>query len=545
MPQSRHTHADAQRRVTTAGQANARNYAARMTRLAAFRRDEVALTSPFAMVSTAAMFGLAAVAVISVIAIVLAIFKPQPNTGIGKFMIGQEGGLFVLYTGPDHVSRLHAVPNAASGYLIVKSPARPKIVKDEILGRYPKGMPMGIAGAPNSLLHRSDTESAWQVCDWHDSQANLSLTKAGSRQTTVIAGTDIRHGGHSLGADKAVVVRTPHDRQPWLLFRNTRAKIAATDYTMHSALGIPTSSITEPMIVSEGLLNAIPPVPPLRLPAIARAGRPSAAVAGFVNADVLAYKDLDATNRYAAVENNGVQDIALPVARMLIAAGGAQKNIDTPSAVAHMPRAAEIPLDQYPPAVPTIITPDTLCYSWTRAAAANRAHLDIITAASIPVTDTARKATVSLSRPAAGEKASKYISTPGKGWFVRVTADTASSDAREQIAYIDDAGIRYALIPDLTGDYTPVAKALGLSGQPNLIPESVANLLLNGPDLSLRAALRQSVQPWQHNNKPTIPNNSEARTPGGQAINIPPPALPTVTATATVTETAPPEGNPG
>lgn len=529
------TDQDAHRKVTTAGQANARNYMARMTRMAAFRRDEVALTNPFSMVKIPVMLAFAAIVVISLIAALLAWIKPQPDTGIGKFLMGQEGGLFVLYTGPDHVERLHAVPNAASGYLIAKSAERPKIVKDEILGKYPKGMPMGIPGAPNSLLQRTESESAWQVCDWHDTRANLSLTKAGSLQTTVIAGTDTRQGGTSLGQDKAVIVRAPSDPQPWLLFRNTRAEIGATDYTMHSALGIPTTSVDAPMVVSAGLLNAIPPVPALTLPAIAQAGRPSASVPGFVNADVLAYKDLDGSDRYAAVEDAGIQDVPLPVARMLIAAGGAQKNIEDSAAVAHMTRAAEIPLDHYPPAVPSIITPDTLCYSWNRAAGSNTATLDILTAPSIPVTDKARASTVSLLRPASGELASKYISTPGKGWFVRLTADGAYSEAREQIGYISDAGIFYAIVPGPDGDYTPTVSALGLSGAPNLIPESVASLLLTGPDLSLTAVLRESVQPATSNDAPVA---TPTKVPGGQTIDLPPPPLPTVTATATATQTA-------
>ncbi|WP_131806412.1 type VII secretion protein EccB [Mycobacteroides abscessus] len=536
---------DSQRKVTTAGQANARNYAARMTRNAAFRRDEVAQTSPFSNVGTAAMIGVATVVVVSIIALVLALFRSQPNTGIGKFIIGQQGGLFVLYTGPDRVERLHVVPNAASGYLISKSPDRPHIVKDEILGNYPVGMPMGIEGAPNSLLHRTDTESAWQVCDWHDSRANLSLTKAGSLQTTVIAGTDTRQGGTSLGQDKAVIVRAPTNPQPWLLFRNTRAQIGPTDYTMHSALGIPTTSVAAPMVVSPGLLNAIPPVPALKLPTVGRTGRPSAAVPGFVNADVLAYKDLDGSDRYAVVEDAGVQDVPLPVARMLVAAGGAQKNIQDSATVAHMARTAEIPLDHYPPAVPSIITPDTLCYTWNRAAGANRATLDIITAPSIPVTDKARaQGTVTLARPAAGELASKFITTPGKGWFVRVTADTPYTEAREQIGYISDSGIFYAIIPSLDGNYTDTASYLGLSGEPNLIPESVASLLLTGPDLSSTAARRQWVQPSTKNESITGPTQA----PGGQAIDLPPPPLPTVTATAvqtaTATVTAPPPPPP-
>lgn len=532
---------DAHRKVTTAGQANARNYIARMTRLAAFRRDEVALTSPFAMVKTSVMLSMAAVVVITIIALLLAWLKPQPDTGIGKFLMGQEGGLFVLYTGPDGVDRLHAVPNAASGYLIARSSDRPKIVKDEVLGKYPKGMPMGIPGAPNSLLHHTEAESAWQVCDWHDSRANLSLTKAGSLQTTVIAGNEPREGGTSLGPDKAVIVRAPEDPQPWLLFRNTRAKIGATDYTMHSALGIPTTSVSDPMVVSAGLLNAIPPVPALKLPTIAAAGRPSAAVPGFVNADVLAYKDVDGSDRYAAVQDTGVQDVPLPVARMLIAAGGAQKNIEDSAAVAHMTRSAEIPLDHYPPAVPSIITPDTLCYSWNRAAGANSATLDILTAPSIPVTDEARAATVSLLRPAHAELASKYVSTPGKGWFVRLTADAPYTEAREQIGYISDSGIFYAVIPEPDGNYIPAATALGLTGMPNLIPESVASLLLTGPDLSLSAALRESVQPDAGSNPVAA---TPTQVPGGQEIDLPPPPLPTVTATvrqtATSTVTAPP-----
>jgi hypothetical protein len=117
-----------------------------------------------------------------------------------------------------------------------------------------------------------------------------------------------------------------------------------------------------------------------------------------------------------------------------------------------------------------------------------------------------------------------------------LTADNPYTEAREQIGYISDSGIFYAIIPGPDGDYTPTASALGLTGVPNLIPESVASLLLTGPDLSLTAALRESAQPSTA--KDHIPAATPTRIPGGQTIDLPPPPLPTVTATATQTATA-------
>src|SRR5699024_2986634 len=91
------------------------------------------------------------------------------------------------------------------------------------------------------------------------------------------------------------------------------------------------------------------------------------------------------------------------------------------------------------------------------------------------------------------EAVDQFTTAPGKGWYVRITGDGRQSDAEGQIAFIDDTGIRYDVVADDQGDYTPVVGALGLTGLPTPLPDHVAVLLLEGPDLDVRAALVQHV----------------------------------------------------
>ena len=459
-------------------------------------RKPYALSDPHKGGHIALGIGGIAVVIGLVIMFVLSVVKPSPNQGDAAIMISQSGGLFVQLDG-----KLHPVTNLASARLLVGSPEKASVVKDDVLSGFTRGPLLGIPSAPNNLAQDTSDDAVWTVCDWQDSRANLSLTEADSLTTTVIAGGDMLHGGKELGASKAIVATTDGSDR-WLLFGNKRAVLDPRAYGLHSALGISTNQLDSPMIVTKGLINAIPAAPDLAAPDLDNNGKESEKVRGYLVGDVIATLQADGQRQYLAVQNEGVQQVPYVVAQTLLHSGGRINNVTDPSQLSTFPRSNEINTGNYPGEIPELIDPDTICYSWQRDHGSNRAVTAIITSDTLPITQKGRDSIVELL-PAKnpGESAplaNRFLTDPGKGWYVRVTGGGDRSDAAEQVAFVDDGGTRYNLVPELegqnTGDYSEVAKALGLSGTPLPIPAHIADLLPMGSDLSVAGARTEHVK---------------------------------------------------
>lgn len=442
--------------------------------------------------------GIGSIAVIIglVIMFVLSIVKPSPNQGNATIMISQSGGLYVQLDG-----KLHPVTNLASARLLAGSPDKASIIKDDVLAGFKRGPLMGIPSAPNNLTQDPSENSVWTVCDWHDSRANLSLTEADSLTTTVIAGGDTLEGGKELGSSRAIIATTDGSDR-WLLFGNKRAVLDPKAYGLHAALGISTSQLDSPMIVTKGLINAIPSAPDLNAPALDDVGKESPSVKGYLIGDVIATLRANGQRDYLSVQREGVQPVPYVVAQTLLHSGGRLVNVTDPGDLAGFPRSNEINTSNYPGEVPDLIDPDTICYSWKRDHGSNRAVTAIITSDTLPVNKEGRDSIIDLL-PAkksddSGPVANRFITTPGKGWYIRVTGSGDRSDAAEQVAFVDDGGTRYNLIPKLDGsdigDYSEVVTALGLTGTPLPVPAQIADLLPMGSDLSVSGARVEHVK---------------------------------------------------
>lgn len=435
--------------------------------------------------------GIGIVALGAAIAFIIGMINPSPEQGDANIMATQSGGLYVKFE-----ERLHPVTNMASARLITGQPDKASVVKETALAGFTRGPLMGIPSAPSSMEVWEDSSASWGVCDWQDTSASLSLTNADTLQTTLVAGRDTWADADTLGEERGVIVR-PADAptELWMLFGSHRAQIGPEDFATHAALGITQADISNAQVVSRGLLNAIETLPVLTAPDLFRMGETSPAVPRYEIGDVIVTEDVSDLKVYFAVTDVGVQRIPRLVADLLVNKGATTVDLPSPAAIANLPQAQRITLENYPESAPTIERPASLCYAWSRPKEGGTAATHIVFSDRIPVTSQASESVVSLlpSKRGSSEYADYYASKPGRGWYVRVTGNDPESDQAGQIAYITDSGVRHNLVPDDSGDFSPVVEALGLGGDPLPIPDSIARMYPIGPDLSQRAALVQHV----------------------------------------------------
>ena len=188
-----------------------------------------------------------------------------------------------------------------------------------------------------------------------------------------------------------------------------------------------------------------------------------------------------------------MQRISPLVADVLTAHGGSKVEVSDEEAASH-PQRGVIDLDTFPNVAPKIIDPATTCMAWSRGAGSTKPSTRILYGDTLPVSNTAADQAVRIIEPANGssEVADRFITRPGTGWFTRVTGNGDAADEESQVSYISDSGVRYDVKPQ-DGEYAPVLEALGLGGDPTLIPDGVARLIPKGPDLDREAAMVESV----------------------------------------------------
>lgn len=457
------------------------------------RQDVRGIGSPLARIrGTLALGGLGGVLIVGA-AFIMSLLNPKPNNSVSEIMASRSGGLFVQFN-----DQLHPVYNLASARLIVGKPADAKIVADDVLSRIPPGVPMGIPNAPNILTPREDPVATWTVCDWHDSAVPLSLIKGGDITTTVIAGADLLEGGSPLGDDRAMLVRPVEKMDElWLVYRDTRALVGRNDFAAQAALGLTPAHIASATTVSTALLSAIPPAPVLTAPQLESRGQLSPAVEGASIGDILTTGTATGGRAYYLVGRTGLQMIGPVLAQMMINTGSAQKLIGDPAQIQSLPRVTVVDDSRFPSKVPTLISDPALCWQWSKSNEELSARTQIISAPQTPVSEVGRRVAVRmLPNNGTQPRATQTITAPAKGWYVRVTGNSDTSVAKEQVFWIDPSGASYpidAVVPDGSNkveiSFDPTVNALGLNVMwPTPIPAAVSTLYTPGPTLSTKNA---------------------------------------------------------
>lgn len=464
-------------------------------------RDVRGFASPFIKEPTAFAVGLAIGALVIAAALVMSLFAPASRAGDAKILATKAGARYVVVDG-----RVHPVTNLSSARLIVGSPDNAKTVADSELGKYPRGQLMGIPGAPDEMVARSDSDSQWAVCSQYDASSELSLTRTANVATVVIAGSDaITAGANSVGDGTALLVAankpsseadsddedSTSGKELWLLYKGRRISVTDSSSALQSVLGVAKDDTDDVVSISDDLLDTIPEQQPFTQPSITREGQSSSALPQFSIGGVLTTNGVGGQEHWLVLDD-GVQRIGPFVAQLLAAYGAPVSNDVSIGEISSAPRRTSVDLGAYPWDVPKVVNaPDTVCFDWSRTGEA-AAVSTLIAEPGVPMSQSARDDAITLL-PARDStpQADVFYTAPGKGWLTVATGTDAKSHTAGQLWWISDAGVRYAIGAEGGNDdkIANVLKMLGLSGvEPQLVPWSIMRLLPEGPTLVPSAA---------------------------------------------------------
>ncbi|KXO92910.1 Type VII secretion system protein eccB1 (plasmid) [Tsukamurella tyrosinosolvens] len=475
------------------------------------RHDPRGLGSPQTRIRSGEGFGYVLGILLVLVAFLVGLLSPKPDSSLSEIVITREGGLFVQFNGA-----MHPVSNLASARLIVGKAADAKVISASTLSSMPAGEPMGIPNGPQTLVPRTDDDAVWSVCDWRDTAVPLSLVKAGDITTAVIAGTDLLDRGTDLGDSRAILVKSANDRDKlWLIYRDTRAEIGRDDYAAQAALGLTPAVIDAAITVSSSLLTAIGTSPVLTAPKLADQGTPSTKVTGSNVGDVLTVTTTSGGRTFYLVGKTGVQQVSPVLAQMMVNTGSAQRLVDDPASVQAQPRVKLVDDGRFPSSVPTLVTDSAICWNWAKTRGDLVARASIFTKPRMPLTQSGRTAAVTLvPNNGSTDQATATVTRPGAGFYARVVGNGDDSVAQEQLVWVDPTGWRYPIDAVVSSNssggvsFDPTVKALGFDSlTPTPIPWAVARLYTPGPSLSIKNAQVKTGSIVAERQTPFAPTN--------------------------------------
>ncbi|MFE9694008.1 type VII secretion protein EccB [Micromonospora sp. NPDC005806] len=381
----------------------------------------------------------------------------------GAVIVEKESGARFVY----REEKLHPVLNYASALLIIGA-ERPKtiLVSRRSIDGVPRGLPLGIADAPDSLPAPGRLASApWTVC-------SVAATEPGRTEarSAVLIGREAT-GGRPLG-EQALLLRHPdgslyllwHDRR--YLLRDTDRVLAALAATRERALP-----------AAAALLNTVPAGADLVPPAVPGLGAPSDRVAGATAGDVYLVRNSGGGRQYAVAERDGLAGITeLQAALLLARTGQGDPKPITLGRFAALPKRPDrVPIGPTaPPAVPprlAAVDGGALCARVGDDTGVRDIRVDVTP----PELSAAARATAGR-----GGLADQVAVEPGRGAVVESAAAPGASGA---VSVVTDLGRRYVLAgADVLG-------MLGYAGvRPARLPASLVSLVPAGSPLDPAAA---------------------------------------------------------
>ena len=458
--------------LTTKAQVNGYRFLLRRLEHALIRRDVRMLHDPMRSQFRSLVVGLVLALLVLAGFGVYGLIKPQGTVGNSKIIVSKTAGaMYVVVDG-----RLHPVLNLASARLISGSDESPKSIAEKKLTGYPRGPLLGIPGAPPALPGpRSADTSQWTVCDTVSGDAAV---------TTVIAGEpELGDRVREATAGDASLVTAGDDT--YLIYEGKRARVDTGSVPVQRALGIEGAPVRT---VSPGLLNSVPEVEPIVVPAISGAGTPSALGEDISVGTVIKVTGLSGATTYYVALARGVQqvgEVAAEVIRQADTAGGGSVPTMGPGALTGVDTIDELPVSDFPSVTPVLTDVDAdpvLCSAWMRSKDDHQAVQSVLLGSTLPLGS--KEAPVVLAGadgPGAGLDA--VFVQPGRGHYIRVTGSEPDSTRAESLFYVSDSGVRFGVPDQITGS------ALGLGDSPVPAPWSIVSLLAAGPTLSQSNAL--------------------------------------------------------
>ncbi|GGJ95638.1 hypothetical protein GCM10010123_26860 [Pilimelia anulata] len=368
--------------------------------------------------------------------------------------------LLVKETGARYVhrdGRLYPVANLGSA-LLLGDGAAPRRVAAATLTGVPRGLPVGIPGAPDALpARRALLTGPWAVCALPGDRPR-ALLYAGRPPA---GGTPAGDGGVLVSAGGA----------EYLVWQQRRHRLLRPD-TVRAALGWTGAPAAA---VPAAFVNALGAGPDLDGRPLPGTGRPVRALRGARVGDVyLVPGRAGGVDQYAVAVPGGLAPLTPVQASLLLAAAdrgdGAPRPL-TPAAYAAAPRRPPLsPPGTGPASAPRLAAAGTLCALVPDERGAAEVRL------AVPGVD-----------PAAGVSAgpggvSRVVLPPGGGVLAR-SAPAPGVDGA--LLLVTDLGRRYAVVDDRA------QRALGYGGvAPVRLPAALVALLPAGPALDPAAAAR-------------------------------------------------------
>ena len=417
-------------------------------------------------------------------ALLWSFISPAGQINESPIIADRDSGALYVRVG----DKLYPALNLASARLITGRPDNPHLVRSSQIASMPRGPLVGIPGAPSNFSPKSPPASSWLVCDTVASSTSVA-TPSGAT-VTVIDGTPDLSGHHRvLNGSDAVVLSYGGDA--WVIREGRRSRIDATNRSVLLPLGLTPEQVSTAKPMSRALFDALPVGPELTVPEIPNAGSPAtfAGAPGPVGT-VIVTPQISGPQQYSLVLADGVQTLPPLVAQILQNAGpGNAKPVTVePSALAKMPVVNKLDLSSYPDNplnVMDIRENPATCWWWQKTSGENRARIQVVSGATLPVTAKDQGKVVSLVKAdTTGRQADQVFFGPDYANFIAVTGNDPGATTTESLWWLTDAGARFGV--DNTRE---VLEALGLKTRPSLAPWVALRLLPQGPTLSRADAL--------------------------------------------------------
>ncbi len=388
-----------------------------------------------------ATLGLAAMAVYGVI-------RPGSDTtwrdGRSIIIEAETGARFVLRDGV-----LHPVLNHASALLILGTaePHQARVVRAD-LSTVPRGVPLGISGAPDPLPAAAQlVTSPWRVC----SRPAAAGSPGAEPESILLIGVDPPAPPVNLG-EQGLLVSDPsgathliwHGHRFWV--RRPQVVLPAFGWSGHAPLPVPTA-----------VLEPIPAGPDLEPPPVPGRGRPSS-IAGVRTGTVIVVENQGGARQFGAVLSAGIADITQVQADLLLASGSGLRRMSAaqysaaPHTASLVPNGSAAP----PASTPQLAAPDTargVCASFMSDEAVPTVALAVAQPRVIGEVATG----VRRGETGADSTVADWIAVPpGRGAVVQAPFGTDGS-----LAVISELGLRFPV---------PSRQVLDTLGYPGVVP---------------------------------------------------------------------------
>ncbi|OCB31819.1 type VII secretion protein EccB [Mycobacterium malmoense] len=470
--------------LSTRTQVTGYQFLARRTAMALTRWRVRMEVEPGRRQTLAVVASVSAALVICLGALLYSFLSPAGQVGDSPIIADRDSGALYVRVG----DRLYPALNLASARLITGRPDNPHLVKSNQIASLPRGPLVGIPGAPSNFHTTSPSTSSWLVCDTVATSTGVSAP-SGVTVTVIDGNPDLSNHRHVLNGTDAVVLSYGGDA--WVIREGRRSRIDATNRSVLLPLGLTPEQVGQAKPMSRALFDALPVGPELTVPQIQNAG----SAASFPGAPgpigtVIVTPQISGPQQYSLVLADGVQTLPPLVAQILQNAGpGNTKPVTVePSALAKMPVVNKLDLSSYPDAplnVADIRENPATCWWWQKTSGENRARIQVISGATIPVAAKDENKVVSLVKAdTTGREADQVFFGPDYGNFVAVTGNDPGAKTTESLWWLTDAGARFGV-----DDTREVREALGLKTKPGLAPWVALRLLPQGPTLSRADAL--------------------------------------------------------